>query len=199
MWSVGNLSCMVIVVRSLGFGCSRRTLSVLVLSTCPLYPRDETVLPPLRIPGWRWLGGWIFTRKCNGEHESSGSGSGPALFLHQDCPRSPAAYPLEVLGRSLRGGLRSCFSCYAARRAQVGRLERNDNYFYYIIMLCYLFNIIDFFLLYDCVIHVSTTSIAWMVWHGGWASAHQSSDRCYPLCALVTLVLRLIGFTILVA
>ena len=26
----------------------------------------------------------------------------PALrfFLHQDCPRSPAAYPLEVLGRS---------------------------------------------------------------------------------------------------
>ena len=35
------------------FGCSRRTLSVLVLSTCQLYPRDETVLPPLRIPGWR--------------------------------------------------------------------------------------------------------------------------------------------------
>ena len=91
----------------------------------------------------------------------------PALrfffFLHQDCPRSPAAYPLEVLGRSLRGGLRSCFSCYAARRAQVGRLERKDNYFYYIIVLCYLFNIIDFFLVYDCVIHVSPTSIAWMV------------------------------------
>ena len=89
----------------------------------------------------------------------------PALrfFLHQDCPRSPAAYPLEVLGRSLRGGLRSCFSCYAARCAQVGRLERNDNYFYYIIVLCYLFHIIDFFLVYDCVIHVSTTSIAWIV------------------------------------
>ena len=76
-------------------------------------------------------------------------------------------YPLEVLGRSLRGGLRPCFSCYAARRAQVGRLERKDNYFYYIIVLCYLFNIIDFFLVYDCVIHVSTTSIAWMVGHGG--------------------------------
>ena len=89
----------------------------------------------------------------------------PALrfFLDQDCPRSPAAYPLGVLGRSLRGGLRSCFSCYAARRAQVGRLELKDNYFYYIIVLCFLFNIIDFFLLYDCVIHVSTTSIAWMV------------------------------------
>ena len=90
----------------------------------------------------------------------------PALrffFLHQDCPRSPAAYPLEALGRSLRGGLRSCFSCYAARRAQAGRLERKDNYFYYIIVLCSLFNIIDFFLVYDCVIHVSTTSIAWMV------------------------------------
>ena len=86
----------------------------------------------------------------------------PALrfFLHQDCPRSPAAYLLEVLGRSLRGGLRSC---YAARRAQVGRLERKDNYFYYIIVLCYLFNIIDFFLVYDCVIHVSATSIAWMM------------------------------------
>ena len=26
-------------------------------------------------------------------------------------------------------------------------------------MICYLFNIIDFFLLYDCVIHVSTTSV----------------------------------------
>ena len=43
-------------------------------------------------------------------------------------------------------------------------------------------------------IHVSATSIAWMVWHCGWASAHKSSDWCYPLCALVTLVLRLIGF-----
>ena len=44
-----------------------------------------------------------------------------------------------------------------------GLLERNGYYFYYIIMLCYLFNIRDFFLVYDCVIHVSTTSIAWMV------------------------------------
>ena len=85
------------------------------------------------------------------------------LFLHQDCPRSPAAYPMEVLGRSLRGGLRSCFSCYAARHAQGGRLEWNDNYFYCIIMLCYLFIIIDFFILYDCVIHVSTTPIAWIM------------------------------------
>ena len=62
----------------------------------------------------------------------------PALrfFLHQDCPRSPAAYPLEVLGRSLRGGLRSCFSCYAARRAHVGRLEREDHLLlYYVICL----------------------------------------------------------------
>ena len=41
------------VVRSLGLGCSRRTLRVIVLSMCLLYPRDETVLPPLRIPGWR--------------------------------------------------------------------------------------------------------------------------------------------------
>ena len=33
-----------------------------------------------------------------------------------------------------------------------------------IILLDYvIFNIIDFFLVYDCVIHVSTTSIAWMV------------------------------------
>ena len=53
MCSVGNLSCIVTVVRSLGFGCGRRTLSVLVLSTCPLYPRGETVLLLLRIPGWR--------------------------------------------------------------------------------------------------------------------------------------------------
>ena len=43
-------------------------------------------------------------------------------------------------------------------------------------------------------IHVCATSIAWMVWHCGWASAHMSSDWCYPLCALVTLVLRVIGF-----
>ena len=111
---------MVTVVRSLGFGCSRRTLSVIVLSTCPLYPRDETVLPLLRILGWRWLGGWTLTRKCNGEHGSSGSGPGPELFLLRDCPRCPAAYPLEFLGWSSRGGLRtSCFSCCAARRAQV--------------------------------------------------------------------------------
>ena len=44
-----------------------------------------------------------------------------------------------------------------------GRLELNGNYFYYIIMLCCLFNIRDFFLVYYCFIHVSTTSIAWMV------------------------------------
>ena len=37
----------------------------------------------------------ILTRKCNGEHGSSGSGPGPELFLHRSCPRSPAAYPLE--------------------------------------------------------------------------------------------------------
>ena len=43
-------------------------------------------------------------------------------------------------------------------------------------------------------IHVSATSIAWMVWHCVWVSAHKSSDWCYPLCALVTLVLRLFGF-----
>ena len=42
-----------VVVHSLGVGCSRSTRRVIVLSTCPLYPRDETVLPPLRIPGWR--------------------------------------------------------------------------------------------------------------------------------------------------
>ena len=120
MWSLSNLSCIVTVVRSLCFGCSRRTLSIIVLSTCPLYPRDETVLQPLRIPGWRRLGGWTLTRKCNGEHGSSGSGPGPELFLHRDCPMFLAVYPLEFLGRSSRGGLRSsCFSCYAARRAQV--------------------------------------------------------------------------------
>ena len=43
-------------------------------------------------------------------------------------------------------------------------------------------------------IHLSATSIAWMVWHCGWASAHKSSDGCYPLCALVTFVLQLFGF-----
>ena len=51
--SLRNVHYMFEVVRSLGRGCSRRTLRVIVLSTCPLYPRDETVLPPLRIPGWR--------------------------------------------------------------------------------------------------------------------------------------------------
>ena len=51
--SLGNNHYMFEVVRSLGLGCSRRTLSVIVLSTCPLYPRDETVLPLLRTPGWR--------------------------------------------------------------------------------------------------------------------------------------------------
>ena len=56
------------------------------------------------------------------------------------------------------------------------------NYIIFLIIVCY------------CYIHVSTTSISWMLWHCGWASAHKSSDWCYPLCALVTLVLRLIGF-----
>ena len=51
--SLENILYIFTVVRSLGLGCSRRTLSVIVLSTCPLYPRDETVFPPLRIPGWR--------------------------------------------------------------------------------------------------------------------------------------------------
>ena len=109
-----------VVVRSLGFGCGRWTWPVIVLSTCPLYPRDETVLPPLRIPECRWLGGWTLIRKSNGEHGSSDSGPGPELFLHRDCSRAPAAYPLEFLGRSSRGGMRtSCFSCCDARRAQV--------------------------------------------------------------------------------
>ena len=115
--SLGNVLYMFTVVHSLGLGCSRWTLSVIVLSTCPLYPSDEKVLLPLRIPGRRWLGGWTLTRKSNGEHGSLGSGPGPELFLHQDCPRSPAAYPLEFLGQSSRGGLRP--SCCDARRAQV--------------------------------------------------------------------------------
>ena len=51
--SLENILYIFTVVRSLGLGCSRRTLSVIVLSMCLLYPRDETVLPPLRIPGWR--------------------------------------------------------------------------------------------------------------------------------------------------
>ena len=108
-----------VVVRSLDVGCIRWTWRVIVLSTCPLYPCDETVLPPLRIPGWRWLGGWTLTCKSNGEHGSSDSGPGPELFLHRDCSRAPAAYPLEFLDRSSRGGLRtSCFSCCNARCAQ---------------------------------------------------------------------------------
>ena len=82
----------------------------MVLSSCSLYPRDETVLPPLRIPGWRCLGGWTLTRKSNGGHGSSDSGPGPELFLHRDCSRAPAAYPLEFLGRSSRGGLRALVS-----------------------------------------------------------------------------------------
>ena len=118
--SLGYVLSMFVVVCSLGVGCSRWTSRVIVLSTCPLYPRDEAVLPPLRILGWRWLGGWTLTRKSNGEHGSSGSGPGPELFLHRDCSRAPAAYPLEFLGRSSRGGLRtSCFSCCNARRAQI--------------------------------------------------------------------------------
>ena len=51
--SLRNVHYMFEVVRSLGRGCSSRTLRVIVLFTCPLYPRDETVLPPSRIPGWR--------------------------------------------------------------------------------------------------------------------------------------------------
>ena len=35
------------------------------------------------------------THKSNGEHGSSDLGPGPELFLHQSCPRTPAAYPLE--------------------------------------------------------------------------------------------------------
>ena len=118
--SLENILYIFTVVRSLCLGCSRRTLSLIVLSMCPLYPRDETVLPPLRISGWRWHGGWTLTRKGKGEHGSSGSGPGPKLFLHRDCPRSPPAYLLEFLGQSLRGGLcTSCFSCCNAGRAQV--------------------------------------------------------------------------------
>ena len=51
--SIRNVHYMFEVVRSLVRGCSRQMLRVIVLSMCPLYPRDETVLPPLRIPGWR--------------------------------------------------------------------------------------------------------------------------------------------------
>ena len=39
------------VVHSLGLGCSRRTFSVIVLSTCPLYPRDETILTAVEDSG----------------------------------------------------------------------------------------------------------------------------------------------------
>ena len=50
------------------------------------------------------LGGWTLTHKSNGEHGSSDSGPGPELFLHRDCSRAPAAYPLEFLGRSCEEG-----------------------------------------------------------------------------------------------
>ena len=49
-------------------------------------------------------------------------------------------------------------------------------------------------LLSTCPLHPLSAELAWMVWLCGWASAHMSLDWCYPLCALVTLVLRLIGF-----
>ena len=48
-------------------------------------------------------------RKSNWEHGSSDSGPGHELFLHRDCPRAPAAYPLEFLGQCSRGGLRTSF------------------------------------------------------------------------------------------
>ena len=41
--SLRNVHYMFEGVRSLGLDCSRRTVSVIVLSTCPPYPRDETV------------------------------------------------------------------------------------------------------------------------------------------------------------
>ena len=41
--SLRNVHYMFEGVCSLGLGCSRRTFSVIVLSTCPLYPRDETL------------------------------------------------------------------------------------------------------------------------------------------------------------
>ena len=67
----------------------------------------------------------ILTRKCNGEHGSSGSGPGPELFLHRSCPRSPAAYPLEfwVWVRE-EGYAPPFFSCCDARRAPVWRSRR---------------------------------------------------------------------------
>ena len=43
--SLRNVLSVFVVVRSLGVGCSRRTGCVIVLSTCPLDPRDGTVLP----------------------------------------------------------------------------------------------------------------------------------------------------------
>ena len=49
-------------------------------------------------------------------------------------------------------------------------------------------------LLSTCPLHPLRAKLAWMVWLCGWTSAHMCSDWCYPLCALVTLVLRLIGF-----
>ena len=135
MTSLRNVLYVFVVVRSLGVGCSKWTWRVIVLSTCPLYPHDETVLPPLRIPGWRWPGGWTLTRKSNGEHGSSDSGPGPELFLHRDCPRAAAAYPLEFLGQSSRGGLcTSCFSCCDARHAKVWSSPRlaEETVFYFV-------------------------------------------------------------------
>ena len=117
--SLRNVHYMFEGVHSLGLGCSRRTFSVIVLHVSAISTRWDG-LPPLRIPGWRWLGGWTLTRKSNGEHGSSDSGPGPELFLHRSYPRAPAAYPLEFLGQCSRGGLRtSFFSCCDARRSQV--------------------------------------------------------------------------------
>ena len=49
-------------------------------------------------------------------------------------------------------------------------------------------------LLSTCLLHPLRAMLAWIVWLCGWASAHMSSDWCYPLLGLVTRVLRLIGF-----
>ena len=65
------------------------------------------------------------TRKSNGEHGSSDSGPGPELFLHQSCPRTPAAYPLEFWVRVREEGCAPLvFSCCDARRAPVWRGRR---------------------------------------------------------------------------
>ena len=44
-----------------------------------------------------------------------------------------------------------------------GRLELNCNYYCYIIVFYFLNDIIYLIIVYYCYIHVSTTSIAWMV------------------------------------